>query len=279
MTRFLSRLVPRYLRSEGPRVHVVRLHGAIGIGTPLRPALTLQSLAETLDRAFTRKGIAAVALAINSPGGSAVQSSLIHDRIRALADENKVPVYAFCEDVAASGGYWLACAGDEIHADASSIVGSVGVLAAGFGFVEALKKLGVERRLHTAGENKSILDPFQPEKPEDVERLKSIQLDIHDAFKTLVRYRRAGKLKAEEPELFSGAFWTGRKALDLGLIDGIGHLRDVMRRQFGPKTEIKLISKPSGWGLRRLAFSSEIDPAASLIDAVEARALWSRFGL
>jgi signal peptide peptidase SppA len=279
MTDFLSRLIPRRFRADVPLVHVVRLHGAIGIGTPLRPALTLQSLAETLDRAFAKRGIAAVALAINSPGGSAVQSSLIHDRIRALADEHKVRVYSFCEDVAASGGYWLACAGDEIHADASSIVGSIGVLAASFGFVEAMKKIGIERRVHTAGENKSILDPFQPEKPEDVERLKSIQLDVHDAFKTLVRYRRAGKLKGDEAELFSGAFWTGRRALDLGLIDGIGHLHDVMRKKLGPKTEFKLISKPSGWGLRRLAFGSEADLATGLIDAAESRALWARFGL
>lgn len=279
MTGFFSRLIPRRFRAATPLVHVVRLHGAIGIGTPLRPALTLQSLADTLDRAFSKKGIAAVALAINSPGGSAVQSALIHDRIRALADEHKVPVYVFCEDVAASGGYWLACAGDEIFADASSIIGSIGVLASGFGFVEAIKKLGVERRVHTAGENKSILDPFQPEKKEDVERLKSIQLDVHDAFKTLVRYRRAGKLKGEEDDLFSGAFWTGRKALEFGLIDGIGNLRDVMRKKLGPKTEFKVISKPSGWGLRRLAFGGDSDLAAGLIDAVETRALWSRFGL
>src|SRR3954470_924912 len=152
MSGIFSRFVPRRFRADVPLVHVVRLHGAIGIGTPLRPALTLQSIAELLERAFGKKGIAAVALALNSPGGSAVQSSLIHDRIRALADEHKVPVYSFCEDVAASGGYWLACAGDEIFADASSIVGSIGVLAAGFGFVDAMKKIGVERRLHTAGE-------------------------------------------------------------------------------------------------------------------------------
>jgi serine protease SohB len=279
MTGFLKRLVPRRFRADAPLVHVVRLHGTIGIGTPLKPALTLQSVADTLERAFAKKGIAAVALVLNSPGGSAVQSALIHDRIRALADEHKLPVYVFCEDVAASGGYWLACAGDEIHADASSIIGSIGVIAASFGFVDAMKKIGVERRVHTAGENKSILDPFQPEKPEDVERLKAIQLDIHDAFKTLVRYRRAGKLKSDEGELFSGAFWSGRKALDLGLIDGIGHLRDVMRKRLGPKTEFKLIAKPSGWGLRRLAFGGEADLASSLIDAAETRALWARFGL
>jgi signal peptide peptidase SppA len=279
MSGVLSRLLPHYFRSDIPIVNVVRLHGAIGIGTPLKPALTLPSIADTLDRAFSRKGIAAVALAINSPGGSAVQSSLIHDRVRALADENKVPVYSFCEDVAASGGYWLACAGDEIYADASSIIGSIGVLAAGFGFVDAMKKIGIERRVHTAGENKVILDPFQPEKPEDVERLRRIQVDIHDAFKTLVRYRRAGKLKADEDDLFSGAFWAGREALELGLIDGIGHLRDVMKNKLGPKTELRLISKPSRWGLRRLAFGAETDLGTNIMDAAESRALWARFGL
>jgi len=279
MAGVLSRLIPRYFRADVPVVNVVRLHGAIGIGTPLRPALTLPAVAETLERAFSRKGIAAVALAINSPGGSAVQSSLIHDRIRALAEDNKVPVYSFCEDVAASGGYWLACAGDEIYADASSIVGSIGVLASGFGFVEAMKKLGIERRVHTAGENKAILDPFQPEKPEDVERLKRIQIDVHDAFKTLVRYRRAGKLRGDEADLFSGAFWSGRQALELGLIDGIGHLREVMRNKLGPKTELRVISKPSRWGLRRLAWGSEVDFGTGLMEAAELRALWARFGL
>jgi signal peptide peptidase SppA len=279
MAGFLSRFIPRRFRSDQPLVHVVRLHGAIGLGTPLRPALTLEAIAATLERAFTRKGIAAVALEINSPGGSAVQSALIYARLRALADEHKVPVYVFCEDVAASGGYWLACAGDEIYADASSIVGSIGVIASGFGFVEALKKLGVERRVHAAGDNKSILDPFQPEKPEDIERLKKIQLDVHDAFKTLVRSRRAGKLKGDEAELFSGAFWSGRQALEHGLVDGIGHTHEIMREKFGAKAELKVISKPSGWVFRRLGFGAQGELASGLIDAVETRALWSRFGL
>jgi signal peptide peptidase SppA len=279
MSNFLQRLVPRRWRTNAPLVHVVRLHGTIGVGTPLKPPLTMENLAETLERAFARKGISAVALIINSPGGTAVQSALIHARIRALADEKKVPVFVFCEDVAASGGYWLACAGDEIYADSSSIVGSIGVIAAGFGFVEAMKKLGIERRVHTAGESKAVLDPFQPEKAEDVERLKNLQRDVHEDFKTLVRTRRSGKLRGEEAELFSGAFWSGRQALDLGLIDGIGHLRDVMRARFGDKTEFRVIAKPPGWGLRRLGFGTAIDPAAGLIDAMEIRALWGRFGL
>jgi signal peptide peptidase SppA len=278
MSNFLQRLIPRRWRSDTPLVHVVRLHGAIGVGTPLRPALTFDSIEQTLARAFSRRGIKAVALAINSPGGSPVQSSLIHDRIRALAAKHKVPVFVFCEDVAASGGYWLACAGDEIYADPSSIVGSIGVIAAGFGFVDAIAKLGIERRVHTAGENKSILDPFQPEKKEDVDRLLSLQGAIHDEFKALVRARRQGKLRREEAELFSGAFWSGRKALELGLIDGIGHLEEVLRGRFGEKTEFRLIARPRGWGLRRLGFGGA-EQAAGLIDAMETRALWARFGL
>lgn len=279
MPNLLQRLIPRRWRKQTPFVHVVRLQGAIGIGTPFKPPLTLEGIAGTLERAFARKGIAAVALIVNSPGGAAVQSALIHERIRALSAEKNIPVYAFCEDVAASGGYWLACAGDEIYADASSIVGSIGVIAAGFGFVEAIRKLGIERRVHTAGESKSILDPFQPEKPEDVERLKDLQRDVHEEFKTLVRTRRQGRLKGEEADLFSGAFWSGRQALALGLVDGLGHMRDVMRGKFGDRTEFKVIAKPAGWGLRRLGFGTTLDPASGLIDAMELRALWARFGL
>lgn len=279
MSNLLQRLIPRRWRKKTPLVHVVRLQGTIGVGTPLKPPLTLEGLAETLERAFARKDVAAVALIINSPGGAAVQSALIHARIRALRAEKNIPVFAFCEDVAASGGYWLACAGDEIYADSSSIVGSIGVIAAGFGFVEAIRKLGIERRVHTAGESKSVLDPFQPEKPEDVERLKSLQRDVHEDFKALVKSRRNEKLRGDEAELFSGAFWSGRQALSLGLVDGIGHMRDVMRARFGDRTEFKLIARPQGWGLRRLGFGTTFDPASGLIDAMEIRALWGRFGL
>ena len=276
MLKFLLRLIPRRLRTRPPLIHVVRLHGAIGVGTPLKPPLTYQGIEETLQRAFSAKGIAGVALSINSPGGSAVQSAMIHDLIRSLAARHKRTVYVFCEDVAASGGYWLACAGDEIYADPSSIVGSIGVISAGFGFVEALAKLGIERRVHTAGENKSILDPFQPERAEDVARLLELQSEVHDAFKALVRARRGAKLK-DDPDLFTGAFWTGTKAQALGLIDGIGHLRAVLERKFGDKVELKVIEKPQGWGLRRLGFGAAL--AASSLEAMEARALWARFGL
>jgi ClpP class serine protease len=185
----------------------------------------------------------------------------------------------FCEDVAASGGYWLACAGDEIYADPSSIVGSIGVIAANFGFVEAIDKLGIERRVHTAGENKSILDPFLPEKREDVERLKALQGDVHEAFKALVRHRRSGKLLEQDGELFTGAFWSGKKALDLGLIDGLGHLHDVLKQKYGEKVDIKVIEKPQGWGLKRLGFGIDSDFTASAIEALETRAIWARFGL
>jgi len=274
---FLARLIPLRFRKSIPVIHHVRLHGAIGIGTPLKPAITAKDTADVLERAFSRKGIAGVALSINSPGGSAVQSALIHTRIRALAEKYKVPVFAFCEDVAASGGYWLACAADEIYADGSSIVGSIGVLAAGFGFVDAIEKLGIERRVHTSGENKSILDPFQPEKKEDVKRLKALQADVHEAFKSAVRTRREGKLKGDEKELFSGAFWAGRQALDFGLIDGLGHLHDVLQRKFGEKVAIRTISSSSGWGLKRLGLGTDF--AGSLLEAMELRALWARFGL
>jgi signal peptide peptidase SppA len=279
MKDWLLRLIPEKFRSKRPLVHVVRLAGVIGGVSPLRSGLSLRSVEPILKRAFARKGLAAVAIQVNSPGGSAVQSALIHARIRGLAAKHNTPVLVFCEDVAASGGYWLACSGDEIYADTSSIVGSIGVIAAGFGFVEAIAKLGIERRVHTAGENKSILDPFQPEKPEDVARLLALQGDVHEEFKSLVRTRRAGKLKGEEGELFTGAFWSGRKALELGLIDGIGHMHEILMRRFGEKVEIKPIEKPQGWGLRRLGLPAAEEVAGGFAGAIEERAMWSRFGL
>ena len=275
---FLSHLVPARFRKSQPRINVVRLQGAIGVGSPLKPPLTAKDLGPLFERAF-KKNVAAVALQINSPGGSAVQSALIHSRIRSLADEYKIPVYVFCEDVAASGGYWLACAGDEIYADESSIVGSIGVISAGFGFVEAIGKLGIERRVHTAGENKSILDPFQPQKQEDVDRLLALQADVHGAFKSLVRSRREGKLKGDETEMFSGAFWSGRQALERGLIDGIGHMHDVLKKKFGEKMVLKNITASRGWGLSRLGFGTFAEFPGATLDALETRALWAKFGL
>ena len=277
---FLSRFIPLRFRKSIPVVNHVTLNGAIGIGSPLRPALTFKSSKDVLERAFSRKGIAAVAITVNSPGGSPVQSALIHARIRELAAEHGVPVLVFCEDVAASGGYWLACAGDEIFADDSSIIGSIGVISAGFGFVEALRKLGVERRVHTSGEAKSMLDPFRPEKPEDIDHLLNLQADVHDAFKTLVKSRRGTKLNGSDSELFSGAFWSGRQALAKGLIDGIGHVHGVLKDRFGEQVVIRAVSAPQGWGFRRLGFGAAApEIAAAAIEAIETRALWARFGL
>ena len=277
---FFTKLIPLRFRKSVPVVNHVTLSGAIGIGTPLKPALTLKSVNDTLQRAFARKGLSAVAISINSPGGSPVQSALIHARIRQLADESKVPVIVFCEDVAASGGYWLACAGDEIYADESSVIGSIGVISAGFGFVDAIAKLGVERRVHTAGENKSMLDPFKPERPEDVEHLLSLQADIHDAFKTLVKSRRGAKLKLDDPEIFTGAFWAGRQAMARGLVDGIGHMHQVLEDRFGDKLVLRTIAPAQGWGLKKLGFGIEVpDIAENTMNTLETRALWSRFGL
>lgn len=278
MIKRILKLVPAKWRKKTNTIHVLRLQGAISAGGGLRPALNAKDLEPLLKRAF-KKGVSGVALAINCPGGSPVQSSLIAARIRALSTEHKIPVYAFCEDVAASGGYWLACSADEIYADESSIVGSIGVIAAGFGFVEAIKKLGVERRVYTAGESKNILDPFKPEKEEDVKRLLDLQEDVHEGFKAYVRGRRQGKLKADESELFTGAFWTGKRSLGLGLVDGLGHMHDVLKRKFGEKVEINEISASRGWGLKRFGFGSATDLPEATLNALETRALWSRFGL
>ena len=275
----LVRLVPSRWRPR-PTVGIVRLAGAIGMPLPLRgDSLSIASLAGALDRAFALKNLQAVALAINSPGGSAVQSALIARRIRALAVEKKVPVLAFVEDVAASGGYWLATAADEIYADECSIVGSIGVIAAGFGFPELLQRLGIERRVHTAGPRKAMLDPFRQERPEDVARLMELQQEIHEGFKAQVRERRSGKLKGDEAELFSGDIWTGRPALARGLIDGIGDLRGILRGRYGDKVKLVPVGAPRGWLRRRLGLARPDSWVDQLAAALEERALWGRYGL
>jgi signal peptide peptidase SppA len=278
---FFSRLLPGRRRRH-PTVAVVRCFGIIGGGG--RARLNIANLAGPIERAFRIRGVKAVALDINSPGGSPVQSSLIYRRIRALAAEKKIPVFAFAQDVAASGGYWLACAGDEIYADENSILGSIGVISGGFGLQDFIGRFGIERRMHTSGESKSFLDPFLPEKEDEVARLKALQGDIHDSFKALVRDRRQGKLKGGEAGLFSGEFWTGRRALDLGLIDGLGDLRGIMRERFGDKVRFRVFGAESGWLRRRLGIAWPEPPglmpwAEDLIGAVEARALWHRYGL
>src|SRR5262245_13308271 len=220
----LRPILPKRLRGGVAVVPVVRLSGVIGFSTPLKPGLTLAGIARPLERAFTMRKAQAVALAINSPGGSPVQSHLIYGRIRALAAEHKLKVIAFAEDVAASGGYMIACAADEIICDPSSIVGSIGVVGGSFGFSKLMDKIGVERRLYTSGENKAMLDPFLPEKSEDVEKLKAVQRKIHEGFIDLVKASRGARLKGSEQAMFSGEYWTGGTAVELGLADGIGDL-------------------------------------------------------
>lgn len=270
-------------RSQRPTVAVVRLSGMIG-GGPLRRGLSLAGLAPALERAFKLRRVKAVALAINSPGGSAVQSALIAGRIRALAEEHRLPVFAFAEDVAASGGYWLATAADEIYAQPASIIGSIGVALGSFGFPVVLRRLGVERRLYTAGEHKAALDPFQQERIDEVTHLRSVLEDVHEEFRRQVRTRRGKRLKGPEEELFSGRWWSGRKAVELGLVDDLGDLRSVLRRRYGDKVKLRLVPRPQPWW-RRLAVPGAIkvkgDPTDwvdSLIAAAEERLMWSRFG-
>jgi serine protease SohB len=298
----LRPLVPRRFRRDKPVVPVVRLTGVIGFSTPLRPGLSLAGMARTLDKAFAVKHAQAVALAINSPGGSPVQSHLIFRRIRELAAEHKRHVLAFVEDAGASGGYMIACAGDEIIADPHSIVGSIGVVGGSFGFDKLIAKIGVERRIYTSGEHKASLDPFLPEDPGDVERLKKLQRAIHDDFIALVKSRRGAKLNGPESDLFSGEYWTGRRALELGLIDGSGDLRGVLRERFGEKVVTPLVSAERGFFGRRVLGTGGGDMlgggilgrdspgrsvsasfagglAEDLISALEARAMWARIGL
>ena len=264
--------------SKHPQVAVLRLSGIIGrTGGIRRGGLTLEDMADSIERAFKTPHLSAVALLVNSPGGSPVQSALISKRIRALADEKNVPVYAFCEDVAASGGYWLACAADEIHADGASVIGSIGVVSAGFGFPALLEKIGVERRVHTAGDKKAILDPFQPENPDDIEHLKELQRDIHEQFKQHVRDRRGDRLAADESVLFSGEFWTGNRAKELGLVDDIGDVRSVMRAKFGEKMRLRVVDSRKGWIERK--FGLQAAWADDLVGALEARVLWGRYGI
>jgi len=292
MKNFIASLLPSPIRRrfmpewQAPAVvGVVRLNGVIGAVSPLRGGMDLASVAGALEAAFKLKGVKAVALAINSPGGSPVQSSLIYKRIRALAAEENIPVYAFAEDVAASGGYMLACAADEIYADESSIIGSIGVVSAGFGFAGLIEKLGVERRVHTSGESKAQLDPFRPENPQDVERLKALQSEVHESFKNLVRMARGDRL-GEDDDIFTGAFWAASGALSRGLIDGLGDLRGTMRARFGDKVKLKVVGdkKPfwrRGMGMTSRARADHLGEgfAQGLVSVVENRSLWSRFGL
>ncbi|WP_208440354.1 S49 family peptidase [Bartonella raoultii] len=279
----IKNFIPRCFCSSKLEIPVVRLHGAIMDSTTLMSrTLSLGKCANLLDKAFAYKKAPAVALLLNSPGGSPVQSRLIFKRIRDLAEEKKKQVLVFIEDVAASGGYMIACAGDEIFADPSSVVGSIGVVSASFGFPELLKKIGVERRVYTAGKNKVTLDPFQPEKKADIEHLKSLQLEVHQTFIDLVKERRAEKL-SNDPDIFTGMFWSGKKGLELGLIDGLNDVRSVIKERFGDDTKLRLITPPKSLlgpktpaGVTAHAVSTAVD---SVFISAQERALWQRYGL
>ena len=286
----LSRILPPALRpksarSDGPTIPVVRMQGAImAAGSPLRPTLSLGSVAPLLQKAFSMKG-PAVAISVNSPGGAPVQSRLIYRRIRDLAAEKEKEVIVFTEDVAASGGYMIACAGDTIVADPSSIVGSIGVISQSFGFTEAIDKLGVERRVYTSGENKSTLDPFLPADPDDVEHLKTLQAEVHQVFIDLVKEARGAKL-GEHPDLFTGRFWSGLRAKELGLVDEVGDLRSHLRGRFGDEVKLRPIVPARGlFGRRTGGLGVELGAAMgggaveTGLAAVTERAQWSRYGL
>lgn len=282
MCGFFKRFIPRRFRSNAVEIPVVRLKGIImDASSPLRQTLSLGSCANALERAFSDKEAPAVAITINSPGGSPVQSRLIFRRIRDLAEENNKRVLVFVEDAAASGGYMIACAGDEIFADPSSIVGSIGVVSSSFGFTELLKKIGVERRVYTAGINKVSLDPFQPEKKVDIDHLKALQLEIHETFINLVKERRGTKL-SDDANLFTGMFWTGIKGKELGLVDELADLRSVIKQRYGQNAKMRLVSSSRGlFGRKSPAISAGVVSATvdGLIVSAEERALWQRYGL
>src|SRR6202046_4331924 len=281
--------IPARLRRGRAVVPVVRLSGVIGAVTPLRPGMSLAGVARMLERAFGTKNAKAVALVINSPGGSPVQSRQIYLRIRQLAAEKKLPVLVFVEDVAASGGYMIACAGDEIFCDPSSILGSIGVVGASFGFQELIKRIGVERRLYTAGEHKAMLDPFLPENPDDVARVKALQREIHAIFIALVKQSRGNRLKGEDSVLFTGEYWAGETSVSLGLADAIGDLRSTLRARYGEKVVTPVIAPSSGLlaGLfgRKAAGAGALYQQSviaglpdEVISALETRAIWAKFG-
>ncbi|MBU1336779.1 MAG: S49 family peptidase [Alphaproteobacteria bacterium] len=258
-------------------IPVVRLHGVIA-AEQRQGRLNIATVGPLLKRAFAIKAAPVVAIIVNSPGGSPVQSRLIAKRIRDLADEHNKPVLVFVEDAAASGGYFIAVAGDEIIADPSSIVGSIGVIMAGFGFVGTLEKLGIERRVHTAGSNKSTLDPFLPEKKSDIERIKQVELDIHNVFIDVVKKRRGSKLKAADDVLFTGEWWTGMRGLELGLVDAIGDIHETLHTRYGKEIDLKMIEPKRPWfGIPRLGFSNGI--SGDIAATIEDRSIWARFGL
>lgn len=291
MFKFLDPILPKKMKSSNPKVATVRLSGVIGEGSNFKAGLNLVTVKDALEKAFEMSGVDAVAISINSPGGSPVQSALIHDLIRALSEQHDVPVYTFAEDVAASGGYWILLAGDEVYAHETSIVGSIGVIMSTFGVDRLIKKWDIDRRVYTSGKNKNKLDIFMPEKPEDVALVGQMSGDIHDAFKGHVLARRDGKLKSDEDTLFNGDFWAGKRAEGHGLIDGIGSVYEIMKAKFGPEVRFKEVSMSKKGLLKKMFGSSTpaalgggvgdigVGVAHGLAEVAEEKALWSRFGL
>ena len=284
MIKKIKAFIKKLFGGDKPLVVVVSMEGVIGAKSTGRKNINLSNLQTQLENAFKIDKAKAIAILINSPGGSPVQSDLIATKMRQLSIEKRKPILCFCEDAAASGGYWLAAAGDEIYAAPASIIGSIGVIFSGFGFDELIKRYGIQRRVYTQGKRKLQLDPFSPENPDDIEHIKELQADIHTYFKDYVRNRRGDKLKDDEDNLFSGQFWTGNKALELGLIDGLGHYEQVCREKFGENVKFKIISGKSGLSLRSLLegklgiFHQEkiIDDA---VDIIIEKSHWSRLGL
>jgi signal peptide peptidase SppA len=275
----LQSMMPARWRNDDVVVPVVRVSGVIGTTARFRPGISMESMAGPLQRAFSYRNSPAVALIVNSPGGTPVQAHLIYKRIRSLAAEKQKTVFAFVEDVAASGGYMIAAAADEIIVDPSSIVGSIGVVSAGFGFQDLIARYGIERRVHSAGEKKVMLDPFKPERAEDVAHLESLQREIHALFIDLVKERRGAKL-TNDPDLFSGAFWSGRRGVELGLADRVGDARTVLREIYGDKVSTPIVgARRSFWARFGIPSSLAGDSANAIIGAIEERAAWSRFGL
>jgi len=274
ITRFIKKI---FGCKNDPIIACVSLNGVIGKDSKLSSGINFDNVSPILKRAFNTKKVKAVAITINSPGGSPVQSELIYNYIRELSVEKKIPVYTFAQDVAASGGYWLLLSGDEVYAHNSSIIGSIGVIFSGFGFVDLIKKIGVERRIYTEGKNKAILDPFLPEDNENIEILKDAQRDIYEGFKDLVKSRRVAKLKESEEKLFTGAFWSGKKSAELGLVDGICDMRSKMKEKFGDKVEIKKITIKKG--LLKSFFSEKSPLIDSLFSKLEERINFNKFGL
>ena len=262
-----------------PNIAVIRLQGVISDSSfGKQDTISLNNMNPLIEKAFKLSKLSAVCLLINSPGGSPVQSELVAKRIRALADEKDVPVYSFIEDVGASGGYWLACAGDEIYASRSSVVGSIGVVSSGFGFHEAIAKLGVERRIYTAGKNKSVLDAFSPAKDSDIKLLKELQEDVHKHFIDAIKESRGDKLKEKDSFLFTGEFWTGSRAAEYGLIDGIDDMYNFINSKFGDNVNVKIISPKMSWIKSKLGVSGP-NIADDILSGLETKSLYSKFGL